>query len=59
MGNGNRQTPGFRREAARLALITGRTRRVSATGSNPMASAGFPISHMCRVLCISQSGFFA
>ena len=27
MGNGNRPTPGFRREAVRLALTSGRTRR--------------------------------
>ena len=27
MGNGNRQTPEFRREAVRLALTSGRTRR--------------------------------
>ncbi|PJF07767.1 transposase [Pseudorhodobacter sp. MZDSW-24AT] len=27
MGNGNRPTPEFRREAARLALTSGRTRR--------------------------------
>lgn len=27
MGNGNRPTPEFRREAVRLVLISGRTRR--------------------------------
>jgi transposase len=27
MGNGNRPTPEFRREAVRLALTSGRTRR--------------------------------
>ena len=27
MGNGNRPTPGFRREAVRLTLTSGRTRR--------------------------------
>ncbi len=30
MGNGNRPTPEFRREAVRLALSSGRTRRENA-----------------------------
>lgn len=30
MGNGNRPTPEFRREAVRLALTSGRARRESA-----------------------------
>ena len=30
MGNGNRPTPEFRREAVRLALTSGRTRRENA-----------------------------
>jgi transposase len=32
MGNGNRPTPEFRREAVRLALTSGRTRREIAGG---------------------------
>jgi transposase len=32
MGNGNRPTPEFRREAVRLALTSGRTRRERVAG---------------------------
>ncbi|MDE4122534.1 IS3 family transposase [Phaeobacter gallaeciensis] len=125
MGNGNRPTPEFRREAVRLALTSGRTRREIAEdlgiglstltrwlsrerdASDPVEAsvdvhaelkrlrrenavlkqerdilkkagsllrerrksmsfafieaekASFPISGMCRVLGVSQSGFFA
>ncbi|MCW7546236.1 IS3 family transposase [Aurantimonas litoralis] len=125
MGNGNRSTPEFRREAVRLALTSGRTRREIAEdlgiglstltrwlsherdASEPSEApvdlhaelkrlrrenavlkqerdilkkaggllrergksmtfgfieaekASFPISRMCRVLGVSQSGFFA
>jgi putative transposase len=124
MGNGNRPTPEFRREAVRLALISGRTRREIAEdlgiglstltrwlreerdASEPSEApfdlhaelkrlrrenavlkqerdilksrgllrergksmtfgfieaekASFPINRMCRVLGVSQSGFFA
>ena len=50
MGNGNRPTPEFRREAVRLALTSGRTRREIAEDLGdllPFESA--VVSSLCSV----------
>lgn len=54
MGNGNRPTPEFRREAVRLALTSGRTRREIAedlgiglsTLTRWLARSGMPASRV-------------
>lgn len=50
MGNGNRPTPEFRREAVRLALTSGRTRREIAEG------LGIGLSTLTRWLSQERDG---